>query len=276
MKLQEMKNLYLENIKLNLANATYKFYNSHLNYIFKYFKNQNIIEHEDLDKEIIYNFITFQKEHNVKNATINKRIMCLKNMFKFNCIKNETLLDLKKFKEEINTFNTLNKIELENLINYLNSNKLKEQNKLIIYLLIDTGIRLNELLHIKISNINFTNNTILLEITKTHRIRVVPFTEATAFLLKDYIDNNSFENDYLINLSKSGVESLFQRIKDKLNLNKFHPHMLRHTLATKLHRNSVSLIIIQKIMGHTNVSTTQRYIHINIDDIVNTYNQVMN
>lgn len=276
MKLEVMKNLYLENVKINLRKGSYDFYKVHLNYLIKYFNSNNIYISDEITNNILKKFIFDERKRNVKNATINKRILSLKQMYEFNHIKNDDLFSLKKFKEEINTFDILNKNELENLINYLNSNKLKERNKLIIYLLIDTGIRLNELLHIKVSNINFTNNTILLEITKTHRIRVVPFTEATAYLLKEYIHKNIFKNDHLIDLSLSGIESLFRRIKYRLHLNKFHPHMLRHTLATTLHRNCVSLMIIQKIMGHTNVSTTQRYIHINIDDVVNSYNQVMN
>ena len=77
------------------------------------------------------------------------------------------------------------------------------------------------------------------------------------------------------NLTISGVESLFRRIKYRLNLNKFHPHMLRHTLATKLHKNGVSIMIVQKIMGHSNLATTQRYIHFDLDDMLKAYNSVM-
>lgn len=276
MNLDLMKSKYLEDVQINLTKGTYEFYKVHLNYLVKYFNLNGIFKSEELTEEKLKNFIFDERHKSVANATINKRILSLKKMFEYNKIKNSNLSALKKFREEFRTHGILNEKEVNNLLQYLNSNQLKERNKLVIYLLIDTGIRLEELLNIKVSNINFSNRTILLEKTKTHRVRIVPFTEGTAFLLKKFIDNNLFINDKLINLSKSAIESLFRRIKKRLHLNKFCPHMLRHTLATKLHKNSVSLIVIQKIMGHAKVSTTERYIHLDVDDVVEFYNQVMN
>lgn len=101
----------------------------------------------------------------------------------------------------------------------------------------------------------------------------MPFTKATAVLLKELIKNKT--DDLLFDLQYSAVRSLFERIKNKLGLSKFHPHMLRHTLASKLHNNGVSIIMIQQIMGHTNVSTTERYIHFDMDDLLSVYNNAM-
>lgn len=274
MNLEKIKNLYLEDIKLNLTIATYKFYACHLNYTFKYFKNNNILEYEQLTKEIIYNFIIFQKEQNVKNATINKRILALKCMFKFNNIQNRDLENIKKLKEERNTFQALTNDEMNKLVYYLNSNALKFQNKVLIYLLIDTGARISEILAIQKSNINFTNQTIFLEKTKTHQPRYVFFTESTKLLLLQYV--KQIDDNYLFHLKVSSVESMFTRIKNKLNIHKLHPHMLRHSLATKLHNNGMSIIVLQKILGHNNISTTERYIHFELNTIISNYQMIMN
>lgn len=276
MLLETMKDNYLEYVKVNLTKGTYEFYKVHLNYLVRYFKSKNIINSDEINKKILNDYILFERNCKVSNATINKRIMALKQLFKLNNISNKSIEELKKFKEEKRRFNVLTNNELNRLVEYLNSNVLKEKNKLLIYILIDTGARINEVLHIKKSNINFLNNTIYLETTKTHVPRMVPFTNATLFLLKDFMNrNNNSKDDNLFDMTISGVESLFCRIAKRLHLNKFHPHMLRHTLATKLHRKGVSLMIIQKIMGHANVSTTERYIHVDIDDVLYFYNQVM-
>lgn len=275
MLLETMINNYLDNVKLNLTKGTYEFYKVHLNYLIEYFKKIKIYDSSDIDEIALKNFVLDEHNCKVSNATINKRIMALKQLFKYNKIFNQALFELKKFKEEKRRFNVLSNDELEILVNYLNSNSLKEKNKLLIYILIDTGARINEVLHIKKSNINFLNKTIYLETTKTHVPRIVPFTNSTLILLENYLKNNKIQDDYLFDMSISGVESLFCRIAKRLHLNKFHPHMLRHTLATKLHRNGVSLMIIQKIMGHANVSTTERYIHVDINDVLEFYNQVM-
>ena len=275
MNLEEMKQNYLNYVNFNVRKGSYNFYKIHLNYLIKYFNDNNIFDSDKIDSLSINNYISFARSKNNKNSTINKRILCLKNMFKFNKIKNVDLLEISKFREEKNTFSVLTNNEIERLIHYLNSSLLKQQNKLLIYLLIDTGARISEILNIKISNINYSNNTIYLDVTKTHNSRYVPYTEATKVLLKKYIEENNFKNNKLFNLTISGVESLFRRIKYRLNLNKFHPHMLRHTLATKLHKNGVSIMIVQKIMGHSNLATTQRYIHFDLDDMLKAYNSVM-
>lgn len=275
MNLEEMKQNYLNYVNFNLRKGSYNFYKIHLNYLIKYFNDNRIFDSDEIDSLSINNYISFARSKDNKNSTINKRILCLKNMFKFNKIKNVDLLEISKFREEKNTFSVLTNNEINKLIDYLNSSLLKNQNKLLIYLLIDTGARISEILNIKISNINYSNNTIYLDVTKTHNSRYVPYTEATKVLLKKYIEENDFKNNKLFDLSISGVESLFRRIKDRLNLNKFHPHMLRHTLATKLHKNGVSIMIVQKIMGHKNISTTERYIHFDLDDVLRAYNSVM-
>lgn len=275
MNLEEMKQNYLNYVNFNLRKGSYNFYKIHLNRLIKYFNDNQIFDSDEIDSLSINNYISFARSKDNKNSTINKRILCLKNMFKFNKIKNVDLLEISKFREEKNTFSVLTNNEINKLIDYLNSSLLKNQNKLLIYLLIDTGARISEILNIKISNINYSNNTIYLDVTKTHNSRYVPYTEATKVLLKKYIEENDFKNNKLFDLSISGVESLFRRIKDRLNLNKFHPHMLRHTLATKLHKNGVSIMIVQKIMGHKNISTTERYIHFDLDDVLKAYNSVM-
>ncbi len=276
MLLQTMKENYLEYVKINLSKGTYRFYKNHSNYIINYFLENKINDSDEINDVSLKDYVLSERRKNISNSTINKRIMCLKQFFKFNNIENQFVIELKKFKEEKNSFNVLSKYELEKLTNYLNSDVLKYKNKLLIYILIDTGARISEVLNIKISNINFKSRTIFLDITKTHVSRIVPFTEATSVLLKKHLEKTNIKNNRLFDLSVSGAESLFRRIAKKLNLNKFHPHMLRHTLATKLHKNNVSLMIIQKIMGHLNVSTTERYIHVDLDDILNSYNNVMN
>lgn len=273
MTIEQMTINYLNYCDLYQSNGTYRFYKSHLTYLQNYFIQNKIISSDELTKNALTNFIIYEKNNNVSNATINKRILCIKQLFKYNNISTD-ILDFKKLKENITTFNCLSNTEMNELINYLYTSKISQQNRLIILLLIDTGTRINELLNIKVSNINFYNNTIYLETTKTKTPRYVPFTNNTCIELKQYLTN--IKSNQLFNITLSAVESLFQRIKQQLNFKEFHPHTLRHTLASKLHNSGASLFVIQQILGHTNVSTTQRYIHLNLDEILSNYNNIMN
>lgn len=272
MLLELMKENYLNNVQITLSDGTYRCYRCHLDYICNYFEKMKVIESDDINSSLMTKFILDQHHRGVKNSTINKRIKPFKLMFKFNNVDNE-ILTTSKLKEDKTTFTALTTSELNRLVVYLNRSHLKLQNKLLIYLLIDSGVRVNELLNIKVKNINFSNNTILLETTKTKTCRFVPFTHATALLLKSHLEDINGEN--LFTIKYSTVRSVFDRIRLTLNLPKFHPHMLRHTLASKLHKNGVSIIMIKQIMGHTNVSTTERYIHFNLEDLLESYNAVM-
>lgn len=272
MLLETMKEDYLENVKINLAKRTLDCYVSHLNYLYSYFLENNIFYSSDLNKKALTNFVSDSKKRNNTNRTINLRIQILKNMFKFNEVENDDLFLLKKLKEEKNTFNALTNVELHKVIDYINSDAINFKNKVMLLLLIDTGIRINELLNIKICNINFYNNTIYLINTKSHKPRSVPFNNHIGEILKSYINQFNL-TDQLFEMTYTGCIAVFNRIKNKLNLNKFHPHMLRHTFASRLHKNGATVFVIQNLLGHSSVSITERYIHFDLEDLINDFHR---
>lgn len=272
MLLETMKEKYLEYVKVNLAKRTYDCYVSHLNFMFHYFEENKIINEFDLHKKVLCKFVSDSRERNNTNRTINLRIQILKNMFRENEIENDDVLHFKKLKEEKNTFGALSNRELNLILDYIQSDVLKEKNKLMLFILIDTGIRINELLNIKIENINFYNHTILLTNTKSHKPRSVIFSDFVGMMIKNYLLENEC-NDYLFEMTYDGVRSVFKRIEKKLNLNKFHPHMLRHTFASRLHKNGASVFEIKNLLGHSSVSITERYIHFDLDDLIDKFHK---
>lgn len=276
MLLTEMKDYYLSFVKATLSEGTYKCYLCHLNSLFKFLDNNNIINDDEITSKVLLQYIYEMHQNNVSNSTINKRFKPLKKMFEYCQIENKYLNDLKMLKEKQNHFNSLNTTELNNLINYLNtSEKLTLKNKLIMFLLLETGIRINELLNIQVKNINFTNNSIYLVQTKTSKSRYCYFKEGTAYLLKLYLKNLDL-NLLFENTTYSAVRNLFDRIKKQINLNKFHPHMLRHTFASILHKNGTSIFILMTLLGHENLKTTERYVHYDNEYIQQQFIQNMN
>ena len=274
MNLKEMKEKYLEYVRISKAAGTYKCYNSNLISIYNFFAQNGIFESEQITNTILTNFIIFSHKRNNTNRSINLRIQILKNMFRYNEIDNDSLLNIRKLKEDRNTFGFLSVAELNSLMNYLEKSNIKIENKILILLLIDTGVRINEALNIKMKNINFSNHTIYLEKTKNHKFRYVPFTARLSDLLIDYISQIG-EREYLFDLTYDAVKSCFFRIGKKLGFAKFHPHMLRHSLASLLHRNGASVMIIQRILGHSSVAITERYIHFDMDQVLNVYEKSM-
>ncbi|MBR4025603.1 MAG: site-specific integrase [Mycoplasmataceae bacterium] len=274
MKLIDMKINYLSYVKATKAAGTYTCYLSHLNSFFKFLDENNIIYDDEINEKLLLKYIYKMHDNNVLNSTINKRFKPLKLMFEFNEIYNKSVEELKLLKEQKNHYNSLNSIELNKLLNYLNNSKLILKNKTIIFLIFETGVRINELLNIKVKNINFTNNSIYLDKTKSSKARFVYFRDGTAALLKAYIKTITTEK--LFYDKYKAVYNCLQRIKKHLNLNKLHPHMFRRTFASVLHKNGISIFVLKTLMGHENIKTTERYVDFDDEFIQQQFIQNMN
>ena len=260
MKLTEMFKIYIEHLKL---------YNS-LGYVSYTLKEERcIIEYfGDLDSSSINSsdlkkYILFLKEKNLSSNTINKHISTIKRLYAFHNIEND-FYKIKKIKEKFVTFGTCEDNPLE-ILNQVCQN-LSLQNKIILYIFYDTGIRLNELINIESKNVNLKDRYILLTTTKTGNDRYVFISKktkalATSFCKKALNRKYLFVNQKGQKLKASAIESLFARIRKKLKIRNFSPHRLRHSLSTELYNNGVNILLISNILGHSNVNTTRRYIH---------------
>lgn len=262
--LQKYINNFLNDTLIFKSHDTYIFYKSHLNTSLFYFKEK------DINYNTLCEYVLFLKQKKLSNSTINKKILSLKVCLRFNKVYNKDLYEFKKLKEVKKTFDCLNKEQILNLIDYIEKSKTSLQNKLILSLFLDSGCRLTELLNIKVSNINLELNYILLEKTKTSSERQILFTNETKEkYLIPYL--KLINSSMLFNIKKDAIRSLFERTKKQLHFNKFHPHMLRHTYATILINNNTDLEFIRLTLGHTNLTTTQRYLHYTLDKMYATY-----
>lgn len=258
MLIEKLRNDYLEFVKIYKSNGTYKFYCHHLNSILNYF---NVKRTRQIKKKDIMDYISFMQSNGISNKTINNRLLSLKTMFKYAKIEDHVIFTIPKLKTKDYRYNNLSEKELKILINYLINSNIKNSNKLVISLLLETGIRLNELVNIKCKNINFENKSILLEVTKNNLDRIVFYSDLTDNFIKDA----DLSKEYLINMTPKGVYSIFERVKNKLGFKLFHPHMLRHTYASILVQNNTNLEFVRITLGHKSLKTTQRYLHFNLE-----------
>ncbi|TXB65224.1 tyrosine-type recombinase/integrase [Vicingus serpentipes] len=242
----------------------------------------------EVNSQIIRSWIVSLLEDEISTTTINRKISTLKTFFKYlqknEIIDNNPLLKIitPKTKKSLPVF--VNEKEIYNLFeNITFGNNLEEiQNKLILELLYSTGIRLSELIEIKINSIDLNNLTIKV-LGKRNKERIIPISnnlkkEIENFLeLRLEIDSN-YNNLFLTKNNKKLYPKFVYRLVNNYlsivtKISKKSPHVLRHTFATHMLNNGADLNTIKEILGHSSLSATQVYTHNTIEKLKNIHKQ---
>ena len=176
---------------------------------------------------------------------------------------------------------TLSYEDVERIVNAIDrGTDLGKRNYCIIEVLYGCGLRVSELIDLKISNINFREGYLKVE-GKGDKVRFVPLADYTAKLIKDYINNvrshykiNKKCEDFLFlnsrgsSMSRVIVFIIIKELTEKAGINKkISPHTFRHSFATHLLQNGADLRYIQEMLGHSSITTTEIYTHLKTEEL---------
>ena len=176
---------------------------------------------------------------------------------------------------------TLSLEEIEKLISATEENTdLAKRNRCMIEVLYGCGLRVSELTELQISNINFQENYLKIQ-GKGDKVRFVPLADYTADFIKNYINNirskqkiNPKHSDILFlnsrgaQISRQMVFLIIKEIVRKAGIQKnISPHTFRHSFATHLLQNGADLRFIQEMLGHSSITTTEIYTHLNTEEL---------
>ena len=170
---------------------------------------------------------------------------------------------------------TLSEDEVDSLLNAPTTDEpLGHRDRAMLELLYATGLRVSELINLKQSQINF-NQGVLRIVGKGDRERLIPLGEESQRWLKDFIDGPRMEillerqTDYLFptrrgdRMTRQAFWHIIKRYADKAGIRrKLSPHSLRHAFATHLLNRGADLRVVQLLLGHSDLSTTQIYTHV--------------
>ncbi len=176
---------------------------------------------------------------------------------------------------------TLSFEDVERIISAIDiSTDLGKRNHCMIEVLYGCGLRVSELIDLKISNINFKENYLKVD-GKGDKTRFVPLAAYTAKLLKEYIShvrsgykiNKKCEDILFLNsrgssMSRVIVFIIIKELTEKAGINKkISPHTFRHSFATHLLQNGADLRYIQEMLGHSSITTTEIYTHLKTEEL---------
>ena len=248
--------------------------------LFKKFLITNKINDTPLNckPETIKNYLykSFSDKKSISQA---RSISAIKSFFNYlifeGYIKDSPISNIESPKQEKKLPKVLTEEEIKKLINSIDLNHdFGQRNKTIIEILYGTGIRVSELINLKLSNIFFKENIIKV-IGKGNKERFVPLGEIASNELKIYINNRNrlkidskssdilFLNRYGRGLTRSMIFKIISDASKRVGLDKkISPHTLRHSFATHLIKNGADLRTIQLILGHESITTTEIYTHL--------------
>lgn len=279
---------YLEKIK-KLSRHTIISYQNDLSQFLSYLTNE--IGQSDITKanhQHVRGFIAKLMDEKNSPKTVNRKLSCLKAFYKYllqqqiisvNTISKvqgpKTPKKLPVFVEEANMDQLLDKLTFKDDFDGL-------QNKLILNLLYQTGIRRSELTGLKNSDIDLYNSEIKV-LGKRNKERIIPVSIDLKRNLEEFMNvkrEKGLSSDFMFVTKKNKpltASQVYTIVKKHLTLvttlHKRSPHVLRHTFATHLLNNGADINAVKELLGHANLSATQIYTHNTIEKLKKTYLQ---
>ena len=256
-----------------LSNNTVKAYEADISSFFQWLDNEDL-KYKNLQEYHINQYISFLFQRKMRSSSVNRKISSIKSFYIFlvkrNFVKNSPLNDLVTPKQEKYLPESMSEAEVDKLLNSPDvSNKIENRDKAMIEMLYATGMRISELVNLKITDVDM-KRCVVKVFGKGSKERLVPFGETALDSLRSYLNEREQSSSKEIFLSNRGKKmtrvAFWQRVKIYLireNLkNSISPHTLRHAFATHLLNRGADLRSVQLLLGHSDLSTTQIYTHI--------------
>lgn len=190
-------------------------------------------------------------------------------------IEKNPISKLKPIKYHENIKLSFSDVEIDSIRSSCES--LKE--RAIIEVLLSTGVRVSELVSLKLKDINFSNNSISIKHGKGDKERIVFTTDVCMTHLNKYLNSRKENGEYIFYnknhspIAVGGIRFLLKSISKKSGVQNVHPHRFRRTFATNLARRGMSIQDIKRLLGHSDINTTMTYVCTDNNKIKESYNK---
>ena len=226
-------------------------------------------------------FLHLKRDRSYAPRSLHRKICSLKSFYKF--LKKEAFISINPAEniESPKIPKSLPKtISIDEALLLLNAPK-NLRDRAVLYLLYGTGMRVSELSDLDVENLDLKNRLIRIVEGKGNKDRLIPLPDLIIPIIQEYLDTRRNDNNSsALILNRSGkrltsrsIQRLVKKYKEQTNLQekKVTPHTLRHAFATHLLANSVDIRVIQELLGHASLSTTQLYTHVSLEHLRKSY-----
>ena len=273
---------YLAYLKLekNLSEQSVSSYSSDINKFLTYTNELNVNDLNNVTTKLISEYFELMRELGISSSSTSRYLSAVKGFFKYlssqEYIEKNPVEILSTRITERKLPSVLSFLEIEELLQSPNVNeKLGLRDKAMLELFYSCGLRVSELINLKISDLYF-NDGVIRVLGKGSKQRIIPIGSSAVKWITEYIkmlrpllekkmksENIIFLNNRGTKLSRMGVWKIVEKYVKEAKIEKeFHPHTFRHSFATHLLEGGADLRAVQEMLGHADISTTQIYTHI--------------
>ena len=271
----------------NYSDFTCNNYNKDLNE-YNSFILSNKINYKNMDYNEAKEYVIYLNKKNDAKSTISRKLSSLRTFYKYlvlnNKVESNPFLLVSSPKKEKRIPKFINYNNMEEILNVPNiKTKEGQRERVILEVLYASGVRVSELVNIKLRDIDFSNKNILI-LGKGSKERLVSFGDYALEYINLYLKEgrklllDGVKSDYLIVGKKSEklttrrveqiIDDIIKKTSIKLNIT---PHMFRHTFATHLLDNGCDLLVVQELLGHASLSSTEIYTHVSNEHLREVY-----
>ncbi len=250
-------------------------------------KYQKVDDVTDITKDMIERYIRSLKKAELAKTSISRKITVIKSFHRFlqqeKICKENVAINVLMPKKDFHLPTVLSIDEITLMLDSIDTNtSLGKRNKAMLETLYGTGLRISELLSLRTSDLHM-NERYLTVIGKGNKERMVPLGEMAVVALRDYIENARsliskkpgtilFYNYQGKEMSRQGFFKYIVSLAKSVGITKdISPHTIRHSFATHLLEGGTDLRVVQELLGHEDISTTQIYTHIDRSHLKDVY-----
>ena len=275
-------------IEKRASQYTVKSYKRDLNCLSTYCESKSISLWTDLKQTDIRSYIASRHRQGLSSTSLQRELSAIRSFFNF-LLKNQ-LTDnnpgqyIKAPKKTRKLPKTLDVDQIKSLLEAGTNSTIEIRDLAMFELFYSSGIRLSELAQLNLTDIDLTDKSLMVRSGKGGKSRMLPIGSKAVVAINTWLEHRiksitSTETALFISTSgtRLGQRSIELRLKQwckkKGIAENIHPHMLRHSFATHLLESSQDLRAVQELLGHSNISTTQIYTHLDFQHLADVYDR---
>lgn len=229
--------------------------------------------------DIRYHFAHYSQTHNISNISLDNMRRAYHSFFKW-CMLEKIITEnpcdrIKPFKSRKKEITPFTSKELEKMCDACTNTR----DRALIEFLYATGVRANECVNLDKTDVDMETMKVFVKQGKCNKDRITYISEKCMFWLEKYLKERNDDNPWLWNgrqgrLSKRAVEIIVGELGEKTGIEAY-PHKFRHTLATDMIARGAPVQMVQKLLGHEDISTTMIYVNVKNSDVESMYRKLI-